>query len=54
MQDRADSLAQEANQVNDQLDMISKLSNLSLQMYSWYIKNGHARNEKDAKDINDF
>jgi len=54
MQDRADSLANEANQVTGQLDMISRLSNLSLQMYSWYIKNGHARNEKDAKDINDF
>ncbi|MCP2936809.1 hypothetical protein NK983_29395, partial [Salmonella enterica subsp. enterica serovar Typhimurium] len=30
------------------------LSNLALQLYSWYVKNGHARNEADEKDIKDF
>lgn len=46
MQDRADQLTTEADKVNERLLMITKLSNLSLQMYSWYIKNGHTREEK--------
>lgn len=51
MQDRAEQLALEAEEVHRRLAMITKLSNLSLQLYSWYIKNGHARNEKDAIDV---
>ncbi|HJU46261.1 MAG TPA: hypothetical protein VJ647_05710, partial [Chitinophagaceae bacterium] len=51
MQDRAELLAQEADDVQRSLTMIGTLSNLSLQLYSWYIKNGHARNEKDEKDV---
>lgn len=51
MQDRAEMLAQEADDVQRSLSMIGTLSNLSLQLYSWYIKNGHARNEKDEKDV---
>src|SRR5688572_5918451 len=35
MQDRADSLTREANAVNDKLARITRLSNLSLQLYSW-------------------
>jgi uncharacterized protein YicC (UPF0701 family) len=54
MQDRADSLANEVNEVNNRLIIIGKLSNLSLQLYSWYIKNGHARNQKDEKDLELF
>lgn len=51
MQDRAELLAQEADDVQQRLAMIGTLSNLSLQLYSWYIKNGHARNEKDERDV---
>ncbi|MEO6001490.1 MAG: hypothetical protein ABIN89_31850 [Chitinophagaceae bacterium] len=54
MQDRADQLTQEVNYVNNRLVMVSQLSNLSLQLYSWYIKNGHARNEKDEIAIKKF
>jgi uncharacterized protein YicC (UPF0701 family) len=54
MQDRADSLASEVDEVNSRLMMIGKLSNLSLQLYSWYIKNGHARNSKDEEAIQQF
>src|ERR1700759_425275 len=54
MQDRADQLAGEVDQVNDQLRLISQLSNLSLQLYSWYIRNGVARNEKDEMAVQDF
>ena len=54
MQDRADQLTQEVNDVNYRLQMVSQLSNLSLQLYSWYIKNGHARNEKDEIAVRQF
>ena len=54
MQDRADQLTGEVDQVNSRLAMISNLSNLSLQLYSWYIKNGHARNTEDTAAISKF
>ncbi len=54
MQDRADQLTSEADNVNEHLTAITKLSNLALQLYSWYIKNGHARNEADEISITRF
>ena len=54
MQDRADQLAAEVNEVNDRLQQISVLSNLSLELYSWYIRNGVARNEKDEAAVQEF
>lgn len=54
MQDRADVLADEADKANERLVLITRLSNLSLKLYSWYIKNGHARNEEDAIAIKKF
>ncbi len=54
MQNRANQLEMESNQVTDQLTMINKLSNLSLQLYSWYIQHGHARNENDLENIHNY
>ena len=54
MQDRAESLSAEAIQVSMHIDMVSRLSNLAIQLYSWYIKNGHTRNEEDEKAIKEF
>src|ERR1700759_5583348 len=54
MQDRADQLASEGNDVNARLQLISNLSNLSLELYSWYIRNGVARNEKDEAAVEEF
>ena len=54
MQDKADVLATEANDVHERRKMITQLSNLALQLYSWYIKNGHARNEKDETGVKNF
>jgi hypothetical protein len=54
MQDRADRLTAEVDAVNEHLGLVSKLSNLSLQLYSWYIRNGVARNEKDEKAVQEF
>jgi len=54
IQDRAEKLSAEAKEVNRHIDMVARLSNLSLQLYSWYIKNGHARNEKDEAGVIQF
>lgn len=54
MQDRADLLVRESDEVSSKLSLISQLSNLSLELYGWYIRNGHARNDKDVKIINAF
>jgi hypothetical protein len=54
MQDRADELTKDVNISNDHLVKQSKLSNLALQLYSWYIKNGLARNKEDENEIEDY
>lgn len=54
MQDRAESLSAEANLVSRHIDIVTRLSNLALKLYSWYVEHGHARNEEDEKDIRQF
>ena len=54
MQDRAEILSAEANEVSRHIDIVARLSNLALKLYSWYIKHGHARNEEDEKDVRQF
>ena len=54
MQDRADTLTEEAEATNQKLVRISRLSNLSLQLYSWYIRHGNTRNAEDEAAIKTF
>jgi tetratricopeptide (TPR) repeat protein len=54
MQDRADQLTGEADKVNHRLLLITQLSNLSLQLYSWYIKSGHTRTEKEEAALTTY
>jgi hypothetical protein len=54
MQDRADQLAMESDKVSNQLVLVNQLSNLSLQLYSWYIQHGLVRNEKDKRNLRSF
>src|SRR5262245_2997429 len=54
MRDRADQLTQESEEVNERLVVVNKLSNLSLQLYSWYIQHGHARNQKDFDELKEY
>lgn len=53
MQDRAERLAEEASVVNEKRRTITHLSNLAMELYSWYVKNGHARNEEDEFEVID-
>ena len=52
--DRATKLAAEANDVVERLTLVTKLSNLALQLYGWYINNGHARNKEDEESLTQF
>jgi hypothetical protein len=54
MQDRADVLTDESEEANQRLMRISRLSDLALQLYSWYIKNGNARNADEDSAIQKF
>lgn len=51
MQDRAKQLSDEIDEVNQRLEIIAKASNLSLQLYGWYIQHGHARNDEDRATL---
>ncbi len=51
LQNRAEQLSNEAVIVTDKLALITKLSNLSLQLYGWYIKHGHARTGQDDIEV---
>jgi hypothetical protein len=54
MEGRAEQLTQEAQEINEKRRIITHLSNLALQLYSWYIQNGHARNEQDEINVKEF
>lgn len=51
---RAEHLSAEAIEVSSHIDMVARLSNLAMQLYSWYIKHGHARNQTDALGVQQF
>jgi len=54
MENRAEALACESEELTIHLSLLNKFSNLSLQLYSWYIKMGHARDEKDVAAVKMF
>ncbi|MFZ4058220.1 MAG: hypothetical protein ACOYKE_08760 [Ferruginibacter sp.] len=54
MLNRGELLSNEALEVNARVTMVSKLSNLSVRLYGWYIKNGHARTEEDEAGVKSF
>ncbi|MGN6495533.1 MAG: hypothetical protein ACTHLE_26325 [Agriterribacter sp.] len=54
IENRAEILSKEVADITDRITMIGSLSNLSLQLYSWYIKLGHARDEKDRIAVKAF
>jgi tetratricopeptide (TPR) repeat protein len=54
MEGRAEQLAKESNEVNRRVSLLGRLSGFALQLYSWYIQHGHARDEKDEKAVHEF
>lgn len=49
LNNRADNLSVQAKELSQKNVMTSKLSNLSLQLYSWLLKKGFAKNEEDLE-----
>jgi len=54
IQNRAETLSAEANEVNSHIDKVTRLSNLALKLFGWFVQHGHARDEYDEKDIRKF
>lgn len=54
MEERVEALSREALEVSGHIYQVFRLSNLALKMYSWYVDNGHARNEQDEIGIKAF
>jgi hypothetical protein len=52
--EKTELLAAEALEISDHIDRVTRLSNLALLLYRWYVKNGHARNEQDEEGIKVF
>jgi len=52
--EKTELLTKEASDVSGHIDRVTRLSNLALLLYRWYVKNGHARNEQDEKEIRKF
>ena len=47
-------LTKESTEISKHIDRVTKLSNLALLLYRWYVENGHARNEADVKRLKEF
>ncbi|MEI9943728.1 MAG: hypothetical protein WDN26_05850 [Chitinophagaceae bacterium] len=54
MQHRAEELSNEAIEITTRNHTVARLSNLALQLYSWYTTHGHARNEEDEIGVKEF
>jgi hypothetical protein len=52
--DKTAKLADEALEISGHIDRVTKLSNLTLLLYRWYVVHGHARNEQDEVAIKTF
>lgn len=52
--EKTEQLAQEALEVSSHIDRVTRLSNLALLLYRWYILNGHSRNDEDEIDIKTY
>ena len=52
--EKVDQLSAEALEISTRTTNIIQLSSLALQLYSWYIKNGHSRNPDDETGIREF
>ncbi len=51
---RAGTLVNESENITQKLESISDSSNLSLLLYDWYIRHGHARNKRDEAELDAF
>ena len=51
---RANNLSQLSKELSEKNELSSKLSNLSLQLYSFLLKNGYAKNKEDLDQTQNY
>jgi len=51
---KADEITEESDLLNRQLTLLGSLSNLSIRLYGFFLKNGYVRSEEDQITITDF
>ena len=52
--EKTTELANESMRVSAHINRVTRLSNLALQLYHWYILNGHSRNKDDEQYIKKY
>ncbi|HEX6845955.1 MAG TPA: hypothetical protein VF144_03200 [Chitinophagaceae bacterium] len=52
--DKTQTMADEALEISGHIDRVTRLSNLALLLYRWFVLYGHARNDQDEKELNAF
>src|SRR6188768_3912087 len=52
--DKTKEMAEEALEISGHIDRVTRLSNLALLLYRWFVLYGHARNDQDEKELNTF
>lgn len=52
--DKTKQMTDEALEISGHIDRVTRLSNLALLLYRWFVLYGHARNDQDEKEINTF
>jgi hypothetical protein len=52
--DKTKKITDEALEISDHIDRVTRLSNLALLLYRWFVLYGHARNDQDEKELNTF
>lgn len=51
---RSDELTEQAHEISEQNILLSKLSNLSLQLYGLFLKTGYVKNDEEFKNVKRF
>lgn len=52
--DKTEALAEESMQVSQHIERVTRLSNLALLLYRWYVLNGHTYQEEEEKKLTAF
>lgn len=52
--DKTEQMTREAGEISGHIDRVTRLSNLALLLYRWYVINGHARNAADEAAIREY
>lgn len=51
---RVENLMADSIEISEHINRVARLSNLTLQLYGWYVQNGHARNQEDEAAVHAF